>query len=109
MRSGIIAVIVLTAFLCIAVAFAAQQWLTVAPDETSGAAVTATSPVQTAPAGAVNVRCPISDNEIEAAKVSENLTRRFKGQKVGFCCPKCSQAWDKLTDAEKQAELDASK
>jgi len=26
---------------------------------------------------------------------------------VGFCSPNCPPAWDKLSDAEKQAKLDA--
>ena len=35
----------------------------------------------------VNVRCPMMpDNVIDPAKVTPDLTREFKGQKVAFCC-----------------------
>lgn len=65
---------------------------------------TATKP---AAGGVVNTRCPIMGSKIDPAKVPAALTREFKGRKVGFCCGGCPVAWDKLTDAEKQAKLDA--
>ena len=55
----------------------------------------------------VNARCPIMGNAIDPDKVPASLTREFKGQRVGFCCPDCPAAWDKLSDAEKQAKLQA--
>ena len=53
----------------------------------------------------VNARCPIMGTPIDPAKVPEELTRMHKGQKVAFCCPGCPLAWDKLSDAEKDAKL----
>ncbi len=57
----------------------------------------------------VNARCPIMGSLIKPESVTANLTRDYKGQKVGFCCAGCPSAWDKLTDAEKQAKLSAVK
>lgn len=60
------------------------------------------------PAGKfANARCPIMGSPIDAAKVPENLTRQYKGMNVAFCCGGCPAAWDKLTDAEKDAKLEA--
>jgi len=56
-----------------------------------------------------NGRCPIMGSPIKADAVTANLTRDYKGQKIGFCCGGCPAAWDKLTDAEKQAKLNAVK
>jgi hypothetical protein len=56
---------------------------------------------------AVNVRCPIMGTVIDPEKVPDNLVRWYKGQKVGFCCGGCPAAWDKLSDAEKDAKLAA--
>ena len=53
----------------------------------------------------VNVRCPIMDTPIDLAKVPESLIREHKGKKVAFCCTGCPVAWDKLSDAEKDAKL----
>lgn len=65
----------------------------------------------TAPAKSpyVNTRCPIMDSPIEPAKVKPSLVREYKGQKVAFCCAGCPATWDKLSDSEKQAKLDAAK
>ncbi|MBI5722397.1 MAG: hypothetical protein HZA50_00405 [Planctomycetes bacterium] len=57
----------------------------------------------------VNTRCPIMGSKIDPAKVPANLIKEFKGQKVGLCCGQCPAAWDKLTDAEKETKLNASK
>jgi len=60
------------------------------------------------PAQFANTRCPIMpNNEINPAAVADDLVREFKGQKVAFCCAGCPTAWDKLTDAEKEAKLAA--
>lgn len=55
----------------------------------------------------VNLRCPIMGGAIDADHIKPELTRQFKGMTIGFCCPICPPQWDKLTDAEKQAKLDA--
>ena len=34
-----------------------------------------------------NTKCPIMGRPIDPAKVTESLTRDYKGQKVAFCCP----------------------
>ena len=52
-----------------------------------------------------NTRCPIMGLPIDPAKVPENLTRMYKGQKIGFCCAMCPAKWDKLSDREKEAKL----
>lgn len=61
-----------------------------------------------APAGVVNKRCPIMGSVLDPAKVPQELTRVWKGQKVGFCCAGCPAAWDRLSDAEKDAKLKAA-
>jgi len=52
-----------------------------------------------------NVRCPIMNSPINPEKVTKDLIREYKGQKIAFCCGGCPAAWDKLTDAEKTAKL----
>ena len=56
----------------------------------------------------VNTRCPIMGSKIDPANVPANLTRAFGGGKVGFCCPGCPAMWDKLTDEQKTAKLQAA-
>lgn len=73
------------------------------------AGTTTASAPASKPAGCVNTRCPIMNKAIDPANVPEPLTRMYKGQKVGFCCGGCPARWDKLTDAEKDAKLEASK
>lgn len=53
----------------------------------------------------VNNRCPIMGSPINPDKVTNDLIREYKGQKVAFCCAGCPSTWDKLTDAEKNAKL----
>jgi hypothetical protein len=53
-----------------------------------------------------NDHCPISGEKIDMMKTPANLTTMYKGKKVGFCCPNCPPAWEKLTDAEKDAKLE---
>ena len=55
----------------------------------------------------VNTRCPMMNAPIKPEKVTEALTREYNGQKVAFCCSMCTGAWDKLSDAEKDAKLKA--
>jgi len=55
---------------------------------------------------AANVSCPISGKTIDRMKLPDNQVRMYKGIKIGFCCPACPPAWDKLSDAEKDAKLE---
>lgn len=57
-------------------------------------------------AGVVNNRCPIMGSSIDSDNVPEELTREYKGRKIGFCCGGCPRAWDRLSDEQKQAKLD---
>lgn len=52
-----------------------------------------------------NTRCPIMGSPINPDKVSKDLIRDYKGQKVAFCCQGCPQQWDKLSDTQKAAKL----
>lgn len=52
-----------------------------------------------------NITCPIMPSPINPDKVTKNLIRDYKGQKVAFCCGGCPGRWDKLTNAEKDAKL----
>jgi hypothetical protein len=54
----------------------------------------------------VNNACPITDAKIDMMNTPENLITMYKGQKVGFCCPNCPPAWEKLTDKEKNEKLE---
>ncbi len=56
-----------------------------------------------------NSLCPILRAPIEPDKVTEDLIREYKGQKVAFCCKGCPAKWDKLTDAEKDSKLAKAK
>jgi hypothetical protein len=53
----------------------------------------------------VNSKCPIMGSPIDPDKVTEELTRQYKGKKVVFCCNGCPTVWDKLSSAEKDAKL----
>jgi len=53
----------------------------------------------------VNARCPISGKPVDTMDRPKDCTRMYKGMKVGFCCPNCPPAWDKLTDEEKDTKL----
>ncbi len=57
----------------------------------------------------VNSKCPMWGAPIEPDKITEDLIREYKGQKVAFCCKECPPEWDKLTDAEKDAKLAKAK
>jgi hypothetical protein len=52
-----------------------------------------------------NNLCPIMGSPINAAKVTKNLIRDYKDQKVAFCCAGCPATWDKLSNTQKQAKL----
>jgi hypothetical protein len=66
-------------------------------------------PAAAAATAVVNTTCPITGGALNPDRVPENLTRVYKGQKIGFCCDGCPAAWDKLTDAEKDAALAKAK
>ncbi len=52
-----------------------------------------------------NVRCPIMNSPINPDKVTKDLIRDYKGEKIAFCCAGCPAAWDKFSDAAKAAKL----
>lgn len=52
-----------------------------------------------------NNRCPIMGSPINPEKVTKNLIRDYKGQKIAFCCAECPSTWDKLIDVQKHAKL----
>jgi hypothetical protein len=53
----------------------------------------------------INTTCPIMGSAIQSQRVSPNLVRQYRGQRVAFCCPGCPAQWDKLSDAQKQSKL----
>ncbi len=52
-----------------------------------------------------NVRCPLMGSPINPDKVTKNLIRDYKGEKIAFCCAGCPAAWDKFSDTTKAAKL----
>jgi hypothetical protein len=60
---------------------------------------------QVKPQFANNLRCPIMGSPINLETLGESLTRNYNGRKVAFCCAGCPSAWDKFSDAEKQAKV----
>ena len=60
------------------------------------------------PQAFVNATCPMMGSTIDPKKVTPELVRMHKGKKVAFCCGGCPPAWDKLSDAEKDAKLQES-
>lgn len=88
------------------VAFAVENTAKPAQDP----AVAPSSPMAAAatkPSDPVNNKCPIMGGAINKDKLTPELTTQFKGQTVAFCCSACPAQWNKLTDAQKQAKLDA--
>lgn len=52
----------------------------------------------------VNAKCPV-----EGGSVNKDIEMRiYDGKIVGFCCAACPAQWDKLSDADKKAKLDAA-
>jgi hypothetical protein len=47
-----------------------------------------------------NKVCPIM-----GGPVNPNLIRAYNGKIIGFCCPGCPEAWDRLTAAQKATAL----
>ncbi len=60
---------------------------------------TSTSTPTTEP---VNAHCPIMGGEVQA----DGGTAVWNEQTIGFCCPECIPAWNRLTDEEKAAKLE---
>ncbi len=53
----------------------------------------------------VNARCPIMGSKLDPSKVPANLTRVYKGKKIGFCCMGCPAKWDKLSNTQRKEKL----
>lgn len=51
-----------------------------------------------------NGKCPMSGKPVSKAATM----RAFDGKVVGFCCGGCPAKWDKMTDDQKKAKLDAA-
>ncbi|MHC4582366.1 MAG: hypothetical protein ACYS14_12995 [Planctomycetota bacterium] len=56
-----------------------------------------------------NNLCPIMGAPINPERVTKNLTRDYRGQKIAFCCAGCPATWDKLSDTQKLAKLAKAK
>lgn len=56
-----------------------------------------------------NAVCPMMGSPIKSEKVTADLMREYKGQKVAFCCAGCPKAWDKLTNSQKEEKLTKAK
>ena len=52
-----------------------------------------------------STRCETMGSASDAAEIADSSVRGFQGQNVAFGCPSCPQAWDTLTDAEREAKL----
>jgi hypothetical protein len=55
----------------------------------------------------LNTKCPIMGTPIDPEKVPPALVRSYKEGKVAFCCAGCPVAWDRLSDHDKDAKLQA--
>lgn len=56
--------------------------------------------------GVVNTKCPMRPS---SAVNPDGPTAEWNGQKVGFCCAGCANAWSKLDDAQKAERLAKAK
>lgn len=56
-----------------------------------------------------NTKCPIMGSVIKPEKITEDLIKEYKGQKVAFCCGGCPEKWAALSDEDKATKLLASK
>lgn len=57
----------------------------------------------TSEATPVNTMCPIGGDEFKAQGHPAELVRVHKGTAVGFCCPGCTEKFDKMDDAGKDS------
>lgn len=84
--------------------------------ERSGAAATAERSAPADPGAAkvrvVNAYCPVAGthpvDESGNKMTTADLTRRWRGQTVGFCCDGRPPFWDEMTDAEREEKLAAA-
>ena len=59
------------------------------------------SPSSETVVAAVNANCPIMGNPVK-----DNGGRSdWNGQTIGFCCPKCIDKWEALSEEEKTSHL----
>lgn len=72
------------------------------------AAAGCASQSKSAAAGPVNRLCPIMYEEGHTVPQEDAATVRHKGKTVGFCCEDCINAWNRLSDAEKDRALSAA-
>ena len=77
-----------------------------APAESGSQKSAEAATAKATPQGIVNAKCPIMGGKVDP-NAPEGLTRIYKGQKIGFCCGGCPGTWDKLTDQQKDAKLQA--
>lgn len=54
---------------------------------------------------ASNAFCPIMPKKAIEGRVTDGLSRDYRGLVVGMCCEDCAAAWDSLDDAERDAAL----
>lgn len=74
-----------------------------AGDAPMGASVAAASDGKVAVA---NDFCPVMDEHpVKGGRATPELTRRYKGHTLGFCCDDCPEQWDAMDAAEKDAQL----
>lgn len=101
------------ALCCLAIAMGGCQSSSTAsaspgcPDNHEHGAMAKTAPGETMLVKVGNTRCPIAPEDPvgDNGMVDAELTRPYKGQTVGFCCPNCLPIWDKMSDAKKDAAL----
>lgn len=74
-----------------------------ASGEMSGPRVASTGGAK---AGTVNAFCAIMhEHPVSGGQASPRWVTEFKGQKVGFCCEDCVDAWKTMSDEERSKAL----
>jgi len=77
----------------------------VGDDQSATQATTSPAPE---PTEFANIKCPIMRQRINPKRVTPDLVVDFHGKKVAFCCGGCKPIWNSLSEADKQAKLDAA-
>jgi hypothetical protein len=67
----------------------------------SGCQMTETTPAATG--GPINATCAMKDSEAANADCCVD----YKGQKIAFCCKMCKAKFESLSEAEKDARVEA--
>lgn len=67
--------------------------------DSTGTDVSATQQVATV--AAVNANCPIMGKPVK----DDGGCTDWNGQTIGFCCPKCVDKWDELSEEDKTSHL----